>query len=136
MVKMSRAGTRRQAGYVALLTVLVVGAAATAIALVLLTSGVNSQRSTLIEQQSKQSRGLAVACAEEALQLIHDNIAFSGTNTLTLGQGTCIYTVSVTAATTRSVVVSGTVGNVVKKIQLSVTIGTSSISITSWQEVS
>ena len=126
----------RQSGYIALLAVLIVGAAATAIALALLTIGTDSQRSTLIEQQSKQARSLAVACAEESLQLIHDNIAFSGTNSLALGQGNCSYTVTVATGTTRTVVTSGTVGNVVRKIQFSVTIGSSSISVTSWQEVS
>ena len=126
---------KHESGYVALLAVLVVGAVATSIALVLLVSGTDSQRSTLVEQQSKQARALAVACTQEALQRIHDATAFSGTNTLALGQGNCTYTVIYTAAATRSVAVTGTVGNVVKKIQAYVTINTSSISITSWQEV-
>jgi hypothetical protein len=126
----------RQSGYVALLAVLVVGAAATAIAIALLASGTDIQRSTLIEQQSKQAHALSVACAQEALQLLHDNIAFSGVNTLPLGQGSCTYTVTVTAPTIRSIAVTATVGNVVKKVQVYATIGTSSISITSWQEVS
>jgi type II secretory pathway component PulK len=123
-------------GYVALLAVLIVGVAATAIALVLLTTGADSQRSGLIAQQSKQARSLAVACSEEALQIVHDNIAFSGTNNLSQGQGSCTYTVTVNTGTTRTIVVSGTVGNVVKKIQAYVTIGSSSISVTSWQEIS
>jgi hypothetical protein len=125
----------QESGYVALLAVLVVGAVSTAIALVLLTTGADSQRSALVGQQSKQARSLAVACAEEALQQIHDNIAFGKTNTLPLGQGSCTYVVTVTAPTTRSIAVSATVGNVVKKIQIYATIGASSISITSWQEV-
>lgn len=125
-----------QSGYIALLAVLIMGAAATAISLMLLTAGTDSQRSILVEQQSKQARSLAVACTEEALQLIHDNIAFAGTNSLSLGQGTCSYTVSVTAPTTRSLTISGTVGNVIKKVQAYVTIKSTSISITSWQEIS
>jgi len=125
----------RQSGYVALLTVLVTGAVATAIVLVLLSSGADSQRSTLVEQRSKQARALAVACAQEALQQVHDNIAFAGTNTLNLGQGSCTYIVAVTAPSTRSIDVTATAGNVARKIQTYVTIGTSNISITSWQEV-
>jgi hypothetical protein len=124
-----------ESGYVALLSVLVVGAAATAIALALLVSGADAGRAMLVEQQSKQARGLAIACAEEALQQVHDNAAFSGTAPLTLGQGGCTYTVTVTAPTTRTITARGTVGNVVKNIQAYVTINTSSISITSWQEV-
>lgn len=128
--------THNESGYIALLAVLVVGAAATAIGLTLLTTGADSQRSGLAEQQSKQARSLAVACAEEAMQQIHDNGTFAGSNILTLGQGTCNYAVTVTSSTTSTVLTSGTVGNVVKKIRVYVTIGTSSISITSWQEIS
>lgn len=126
---------RRQSGYVGLMAVLIVGSVSTAIALTLLTTGVDSQRAVLVQQQSKQARGLALACAEEALQQIHDNAGFTGSNSLTLGQGTCNYTVTVAADTTRSIAAIGTVQNVVKKIQAYVTIVTSSISITSWQEV-
>ncbi len=126
----------RQAGYVALITVLIVGAVALAVGVALLNIGADSQRSALIEQQSKQARNLAAACGEEALQTIHDNIALSGTNNLSLGQGNCTYTVSIITGTTRTITASGTVGSVVRKAQVSVTIGTSSISITSWQEVS
>jgi type II secretory pathway component PulK len=126
---------RNESGYVALLTVLMTGAIATAIALALLVSGVDSQRSALIGQQSKQARALAVACAEEALQQVHDNIAFAGTNTLNLGQGGCTYIVLVTAPTTRSIAVTANVGNVARKIQTYATIGVSNISITSWQDV-
>lgn len=128
--------TNRQSGYVALMSVLIVAAIATAVAVTLLGTGVNSQRSLLIEQQSKQARSLAVACAQESLQLLHDNTAFTGTGSLTLGQGSCTYTVTNAGGNTRINDATGTVGNVVKKIQVYVTIGVSSISITSWQEVS
>jgi type II secretory pathway component PulK len=127
---------RREPGYIALLAVLIVGAAAIATSLALLMTGTDAQRSTLAEQQSKQAHSLAVACTEEALQQIHDNIAFSGSNTLSLGQGSCTYTVSISTGTVRIITTSGTVGNVVRKIQAYATIGSSSISITSWQEVS
>ncbi|HSX07440.1 MAG TPA: hypothetical protein VLG11_00950 [Candidatus Saccharimonadales bacterium] len=127
---------RQESGYIALLAVLILGAVATAIGLALLTIGADSQRAALVEQRSKQARVLATACAQEALQQIHDNIAYSGTNTLSIGQGNCTYTVAVTAGTTRSIVASGTVGSVVRKAQVYVTIGTSTISVSSWQETS
>lgn len=136
MVSMTRKVSNHQSGYVALMAVLIVGAAATAITLVLLVSGTDSQRATLLGQQSKQARALAVACAEEALQQIHDNIAYSGTNTLSIGAGSCTYVVTVTAPTTRSITASGTVGNVLRKLQTGGIINVSSISISSWQEVS
>jgi hypothetical protein len=127
---------RQASGYVALIAVLIVGAVSVAVSLALLTIGTDSQRAALVEQQSKQARTLAVTCSEEALQQIHDTTTFTGTNNLSLGQGSCTYTVSNTGGNTRSIATSATVGSVVRKIQLYVTIGTSSISITSWQEVS
>jgi hypothetical protein len=126
---------KNQNGYVALIAVLVIGAASLAIALTLLVSGTDSQREILITQQSAQARNLAKGCVDEALQQIRDNTAFTGTGSLTLGQGSCTYTVTNTGGSNRTISSSGTVQNSIRKIQASVTIGTS-ISITSWQEVS
>lgn len=123
-------------GYVALITVIIVGAVTTAIGTALLLTGSDSQRSMLTSQQSAQARNLANACAEEALQQIHDSTSFTGTNTITLGQGSCSYTVINTGGSNRTINATGTVGSVVRKSQVYATIGSSNISIISWQEVS
>lgn len=125
----------QQSGYVALMAVLIVGAASLATALALLTTGTDAQRAQLVYQQSVQARSLATACAEEALQRMHDTTTYTGTGNLTLGQGTCTYTVTNTGGNNRTIVTSGTVNNVVRKLNVYATIGVSSISITSWQEV-
>lgn len=128
---------KQQSGYIALMAILIIGAAAVAISLALLSTSTDIQRSTLVQQQSKQARGLAVACAQEALQQVHDSTTYTGTTSISpIGQGNCSYTVTNTGATTRTILATGTVGNIVRKIQVYVTIGSSSISITSWQEVS
>jgi hypothetical protein len=132
----NRLQLRSQNGYIALITMLVVGAASLAIALTLLVNGTDSQRAGLVAQQSAGARGLADACMEEALQQMHDNSAFTGTNSITLGKGTCSYTITNNGGNNRTVDVTGTVSNVVRKIQAHVTINTSDISVTSWQEVS
>jgi len=124
-----------QGGYIALLTVLIVGAAATAIGVTVLTLGADSQKNALISQQSRQARYLATACGEEALQVIHDTTSYTGTANLTLGQGTCSYTVASTGSSTRTVTATATVGTVVRKLQASVTINSASISVSSWQEI-
>jgi len=51
-------------GYVALMAVLIVGAAATAIGLTLLTTAMDQGRAALVTQQSAQARDLADACGE------------------------------------------------------------------------
>lgn len=127
---------RKSDGYVALLAVLIVGAASVAISLALLITSVDSQRSTLVTQQATQARSLASACAEEALQRMHDDTAFTGNGNLSLGQGTCTYTVTNTGGSARTIDATGTVNGDIKKLKVYATIGASSISITSWQEVS
>ena len=125
-----------EGGYIALLAVIIAGAAAMAIALVLLSTGADSQRAALVQQQSIQARQLASACAEEALQIVHDNAGYTGNGSLNLGAGTCTYSVANTGGSNRMVTVTGTVGSVVRKQTVYATIGSSSISVTSWQEVS
>jgi hypothetical protein len=125
---------RGERGYVALLAVLIVGAASTAVAVALLTIGVDSQRSALVAMRAVQARGLASTCAEEALQEIHDATSYTGTNTLNLGQGSCTYTVTNAGGVNRTITASGTVDTVVRRVALSISVG-STITVTSWQEV-
>jgi len=122
-------------GFITLITILIIAAVATATATTLLLLGVASTRSSFAEQQSVQARALAYACAEEALQQVRDNPAFSGGATLPLGSGTCTYNVQVLAGENRTVTVSGTVGTVVRKAQISVTAINPTITVSTWQEV-
>lgn len=122
-------------GYVTLLSVLILGAVATAIATALLVAGADANRETLIVQQSTQARGYVDACTEDALQQIHDNTSFTGTDGLALGQGTCSFTVTSTGTTTRTIATTATVGSATRKAMIYVTITSSTISITTWQEV-
>lgn len=126
-----------QHGYVALLSVLIVGAASLTVALSLLMSGADSQRATLAFQQMAQARQLANACGEEALQQIQANTSYTATNVnLVLGTNSCTYTVTNTGGSSRTIDASSTVGNIIRKIKVYVTINATSISVIEWQEVS
>lgn len=127
--------TDRSNGYIALITVLVVGAAGLAIALTILMSGVGASESGLVTQQATQARALSNACAEEGLAVWRSNPAYTGTTNMSLGAGTCSYTVTRTANNTLTLDATGTVNDIVRKSKVYVTIGASSISITSWQDV-
>ncbi|HSX34101.1 MAG TPA: hypothetical protein VLF62_00465 [Candidatus Saccharimonadales bacterium] len=129
---------RQQGGYIALMAVLILGAVATAIGITLLLTGTDAQRLTLGEQQSRQARALAVACGQEALQQIHDNLAFTATNTsMNLGQGSCKYSVGTSSGigSVRLVSASGTVGDITRKVQAGVTVNASTITVSSWQDM-
>lgn len=129
-------GPSDQKGYVALLSVLIMGAVSLSVGLALLLQGADSQRQTLVLQQSMQARGLAQACAEEALQQMYTSNSFTGTNTMNLGQGSCTYAVTSTGGSNRTIDTSGIVNDVVRRIKIHATITTSIISVISWQEVS
>ncbi len=122
-------------GYVTLIAVLIIGAVGVAIATSLLLLGLGSSRTSFALQQSNQAKGLANACMEEALQQINGSIPFSGTGTLTIGQGTCTYTVTKLTGQNRTVAATGTVGSIVRKVNVSIDKISPNIHITSWQEV-
>ena len=109
---------RKSEGYIALIGVLIIGSVCVAIAVLLLVSGVDSQRATLVAQQSAQARFLADTCAEEALQQIHDNTAYTGADSMTLGEGNCSVTVTAPDSSSRIISASGTVDNVVRKVKI------------------
>jgi hypothetical protein len=125
----------KSAGYVALITVIVAGAVAGAIVVSLLLLGLGSSRSSFSLEQSNQAKALANACAEEALQQIRDSIPFEGTGGLTLGQGSCSYTVTDLGGHDRTITASGSVGIIVRKVSLAIDKITPEINLTSWQEV-
>lgn len=122
-------------GFVTLTSVLIVGAVGTAIAVSLLLLGLGSTRSSFALEQSKQARALADACAEEALQQIHDSTPFEGTGSLTLGQGNCTYTVTKGTGQNRTIISTGTVGTIVRKAKITIDKINPTIKITSWQEL-
>src|SRR3989344_8577034 len=81
-------------GYVMLLSVLVVGAVAIAVAVSLVLLGVGSSRSGFAIEQSNAAKGLANTCAETALEQIRESPSFFGVATLALGGGTFTSTVT------------------------------------------
>jgi hypothetical protein len=131
---MSAANPTHQQGFVTLISVLVLGAVGVAVVTSLLLLGVGNSRSSFTAEQSLQARGFADACAETALQQIRANSAFIGTNTLAFGSNSCTYTVTNNGGTTRAIVSNGTVGTIVRRVNISVAT-VLPVTISLWQEV-
>lgn len=121
-------------GYVALISILVIGAVATSITAFLLLSGINASKSAVVIDQGYQAQVLTSACMEEALQQIRDLTSFAGSGNLSLGNGSCTYNVVNTGGSNRTVSATGTVGTILRKATASVTAITPLITISSWQE--
>ncbi len=110
------------------------GAVGIAMTVSLLVLGLGSSRTSFAWEQSNQAKGLANGCAEEALQQIRSSTSFTGSGTLTFGQGTCSYTVTNGGGSNRTITASGTVGTITRNVSISVTAITPLIVTSTWQE--
>lgn len=126
----------KSSGFIALVAVLVLGAVGVSVGISLILLGLGSSRTAFALEQSNQAKALANACAEEALQKIMESTSFSGSSTISLGNGSCTYTVSVTGQS-RLITTSSTVGTIIRKVKIRLTIHpqTLKFNIASWQEV-
>jgi len=122
-------------GYITLVSVLVVSAVGVAIAVSLILLGLGSSRTSFANEQSNQAKGLANSCVEEALQQIRDSTPFTGAGNLTLGQGTCTYIVTSQGGQNRTIISSGTVGTIIRKVKIIIDKINPTIQVVSWQQV-
>lgn len=124
-----------QRGAVALTTVLVISVLAVLIAGALLSGSIDAARLTLTQQQSAQARSLADACADEALEQIRASSNFTGNGNLTLGTGSCTYTVIDQGGENRLITASGSVASVIRRVTVTVTQLFPTIVTSQWIEV-
>ncbi|MDH3324750.1 MAG: hypothetical protein OEL89_03870 [Candidatus Peregrinibacteria bacterium] len=122
--------------YVTLVAVLVVGAVSLAVSTSLIMLGLGTSRTSLARAQSYQAKSITNACAEMALEGIRLDAGHLGTQNLTLGQGSCSYTVTTQGGESRIIEAIGTVGTVVRKMKISITAINPYITVSSWKEVS
>lgn len=122
-------------GFITLFGVLVVGAIGVATALSLLFISVGSSNASLAILRSVSARALVNACAEEALEQIHNAPVFTGTGALTNREGTCAYAVTSLGGQNRLIEATGTVVAVVRKVRVNIDRITPRIQVVSWQEV-
>lgn len=122
-------------GFAALVGVLLFGTVAVTIASALLLSGIRSARIVLAARQGYEAKALAQACADVALSTIHGDADFTGAGSLTLGNGSCTYTVNNTGGEARTVSVSSSVGNIMKSFDIRLDDVSPLINVVSWDEV-
>jgi hypothetical protein len=121
-------------GFAALLIVIILGGIALASVLSASTGIVWSIRGGVDAKKSNQAKALVNACAEMALEALREYHVYSGEDSLLISGNSCTHTVTDTGGDSRSIVVSGTVGDITKKINIT-TNGFNPMVISSWQEV-
>jgi len=123
---------RSDSGYIALITVIVLGVVVSVVATSLVLLGLGYSRTSLSEMQSASAKSAADACIEDALRQVRLSSSFTGTGNLTLTNASCSYTV--TNATTSSIVSFGISGNVTRRVTVDISSRTPTILFTKWQE--
>lgn len=125
-----------KSGFVALISIIIIGAIGTAIAVSVLLLGLSFSRSGFALQQSSLAKSLANACVEEALQKLKESVYYAGSETVSFTQGSCaIQTITGTGNSNRTIQSVGTVGSVQRKVKVVVGTVQPTIAITSYQEV-
>ena len=119
-------------GYIAILTVMILGVVVTIIASSLVLLGLGHTRSSLSESQSASAKAAADACTETALKQIRLLPTFTGSGNLTLSGSTCTYTVI--AATVSSITSTGISGNSTRRVTVDLSSRTPNVIFTKWQE--
>jgi hypothetical protein len=135
--------TSRPNGYITLITVIAVCAIGSAVAILLLFSGVSSGKTSLSVQQSSQATAAADGCAELALAAIQANIElttpFSNNYTIDANsKAVCSYTITGTSPNyiiNTTGTVDSTGKNVTRKLNITLDRVGPTLNIHSWQEI-
>ncbi len=121
--------------YVLLISVIILGAVSSVVALTLLLLSISTGLSSSSLEQGTMARYLANACAEEGLQQIRAQKSYTGTVNLSYPTGTCSYTVINTGGNTRQIKASGLVNNHTQRILIDLSGLTPQLTVSNWQEV-
>lgn len=127
---------RFRAGYVFLMSVIMIGAIAIATLSSLLMIGVGSMQIGFTVRQSEQARSLAQTCAERALRSLWEDTAYAGGEELSFAEGPCdILPIGGSGNENRSVCAEGRVGSTVRRYEILLERVLPSIRVSTWREV-
>lgn len=124
-----------QTGYITLMTVIIMVTVGTVIGSSLILLGIGATQTSQAVSDANEAAALADACAEDALQRLRLDNATTGTSNLTLGNGTCTYTITNSGGSNRDIEATGTVNDVIRKVAVNIDQLSPIINISSWQEV-
>lgn len=128
--------TGNKKAYIALISILIVGAVALSVAVSSAILSVGQGRNGLLAQNLTEAKGLSNACAEKALMDLKNDINYIGNETVSLGGGQCqIETIENLGGEARLVEVTGRVNQITKKIKISIGQINPSMTFNSWLEV-
>lgn len=128
--------TPHRSGFILLITILIIGAIASAILSSLLLLGISANQVSLSVQQSQQALATAQACAEYALLQLRESPSYAGNEFLALGNDRCeVLPVGGIGNNNRAVCTEGTSGDAIRRLEIAVSQVLPQTKVYSWQEV-
>ena len=121
-----------QRGITALITVVVVGAAALLMAYAASWAGIVDLDTSYLAQKGESIASFADGCLDESLQRLRYDVNYTG-GSLSFDGGTCIINV-VSAGSDRTITVSASAGDYYQALRASVTLTSNVIVLNSWEE--
>lgn len=110
---------KKEGGYIALISVIVIGAIASSVGISSIVLGTVSSNTTFSRQSGEQATSLADACVEQALENIKNSPNYIGTTNIDpIGFGSCSYSVLNTGGSTREIQATGVVSDSTRKIEV------------------
>ena len=127
--------SQKQCWYIALISVMIMGALSLAIVLALFIMGVDSSKSSLVYQQHAQAESYANACAEEVLEQIREggSLPISGSETFDLGD--CDYSAFGIGGGEIEINATGNVQSALHRLEIVITATSPTIEISQWLDV-
>jgi hypothetical protein len=124
-------------GFILLISILMIGAIASAILSSLLLLGISANQVSLSVKESTQAFAGARGCAEVAMLKLRQSPSYAGNEFLTLGTGQCeILPIGGIGNNNRSVCIEGTSGEAMRRLEVAVNQVLPQTTVYSWQEVS
>jgi len=129
--------TRDERGFIALISVMIIGILALLIAVNLSSRSVGEAYMGFDDQEAHRSLALAETCAEKALASLKISLTYPGNETVSIGDYTCqILPVEGTGNANRTIKTQSLASGYAKRIKIEIAQVNPSLQITSWQEVS
>lgn len=126
----------KRKGFILLISILIIGAIASAILSSLLLLGMSANQVSLSVQQSEKALATAQACAEYALLKLRQSPAYDGNEFLSFGDDQCeVLTVGGIGNNNRAVCTEGTSGEAIRRLEIAINQVLPQTTLYSWQEV-
>lgn len=123
---------RRQAGYVALASILVIAAVVLTIGISVSLLSINEAQISLAGKKSEEAVGFVEGCVEDALLHLNENNSIP--STIVLPEGSCSVTIDSQVGDNWTFTVSGSIDTFTKSIRVAANRG-ATVGVSSWQEV-